>query len=390
MKKHLLFIIDSLGCGGAEKSLLSLLPLLDYSRVDVDLLVFRRGGVFEKYLPSQVRLISHNLYGTGFLNRAWWLLHQLVFSFLLRFGKKRHGAEIHWRSMHSTVKRLNTKYDMAVAYQQGLPSFFVATKVEATKKVSWINADVFKAGYDMQYCKRFYDKIDVINAVSQKLFDLLTVKAPWMKEKLTCIYDIINPDIINSMAKDPVVDMVRDHDNELLITTVGRLTKPKNHLLAVDAAKILKDKGLDFKWFFVGEGEMRTAIKERISILGLEQNVFLLGLKENPYPYMSQADIYVQTSSFEGFGMTIAEAKILYKPVVSTNFDIVYDQIMDRQNGLIAEMKSDSVAEKILELHRDETLKKLIVSNLKRESNTTTISEPKKFMSLMDTITFYT
>ncbi len=48
MKKRLLFIIDSLNCGGAEKSLISLLPLLDYERLDVNLLIFRRGGVFEK------------------------------------------------------------------------------------------------------------------------------------------------------------------------------------------------------------------------------------------------------------------------------------------------------------------------------------------------------
>ena len=142
MKKRVLFIIDSLNCGGAEKSLVSLLPLLDYSCLDVDLLIFRRGGVFEKYLPHEINVISHDLYGNGFIDKVFHGVHQLGFSYNLRYGKKRHGAEIHWRSMHKVVKPLDGKYDVAVAYQQGLPTFFLATKVDAMKKMVWVNVCV--------------------------------------------------------------------------------------------------------------------------------------------------------------------------------------------------------------------------------------------------------
>lgn len=383
MKKRLLFIIDSLNCGGAEKSLISLLPLLDYSRLDVDLLIFNRGGVFEKYLPPQIHIIRHNLYESGHINRINRFIHQLIFSFRIRYGKKRHGAENHWRAMHEVVNRLRGEYDAAIAYQQGLPTFFLATKVDAKKKIAWINADVFEAGYDMNYCKQFYDKIDDVVAVSEKLYEKLGTRAPWMKLKLDCIYDIINPDIVHRLALEPVDDMTIE-SGEISIVTVGRLTKPKNHLLAVDAAKVLKDKDVAFKWFFVGEGEMRPAIEGRIRELGLDQNVHLLGLKENPYPYMANADIYVQTSSFEGFGMTIAEAKILQRPVVSTNFDIVHDQIIDRKNGLIAEMTPESVANCIIELSRDKRLKDTIGENLGNEVNSTSVTEPAKFMRLID------
>ena len=165
--------------------------------------------------------------------------------------------------------------------------------------------------------------------------------------------------------------------------TVGRLTRPKNHLLAIETARVLRDKGMAFKWFFVGEGEMRPTIEERIKEMGLGQNVFLLGLKENPYPYMFNADIYVQTSTFEGFGMTIAEAKILHRPIVSTNFDIVHDQISDHQNGLIAEMTPESVANCIMELLQNEELRRHIVSNLEQETNTTSITEVEKFHALI-------
>lgn len=383
MKKRLLFIIDSLNCGGAEKSLVSLLPLLDYARLDVDLLIFRRGGVYEKYLPQQVNIIRHDLYGKMFIDKVSHGLCQLGFSYNLRYGTKRHGAETHWRSMHKAIKSLENKYDVAVAYQQGLPTFFLATKVDASQKISWINADVFEAGYDMNFCKQFYDKMDNVVAVSEKLSEKLSSRAPWMREKLCCIYDIINPDIVHKLAHEQVDDMPIDND-ETAIVTVGRLTKPKNHILAVDVAKILKDKGMAFKWFFVGEGEMRPAIEGRIQELGLGKNVYLLGLKENPYPYMNKADVYVQTSNFEGFGMTIAEAKILQRPVVSTNFDIVHDQIIDRKNGLIAEMTPESVADCIIELSCDKDLRDTITGNLGGEVNSTSITEPAKFMRLID------
>lgn len=382
MKKRVLFLIDSLTCGGAEKSLISLLPLLDYSQIDVDLLMFKRGGVFEKYVPQQVRVISHRLYGSGFVDQLSQRLHQMCFSWNLRFGKKRHGAETHWRAMHQAVMPLEGQYDVAIAYQQGMPTFFLATKVNAAKKVAWINADVLAAGYDMDYCKQFYDKMDAVVAVSQKLFDLLSVRASWMQDKLHCVYDIINPEVVRTLAQEQVTDMNPVGD-ALSIVTVGRLTKPKNHLLALDAAHILKDNGLDFKWYFVGEGEMRTALEQRITDLGLAENVILLGLKENPYPYMAKADVYVQTSAFEGFGMTIAEAKMLHRPVVSTNFDVIHDQIVDHQNGLIADMTPQNVAEKILELIADEELRGSISKSLANETYSTVITEPAKVMRLI-------
>lgn len=382
MKKRVLFLIDSLTCGGAEKSLISLLPLLDYSQIDVDLLMFKCGGVFEKYVPQQVRVISHRLYGSSFVDRLSQRLHQMCFSWNLRFGKKRHGAETHWRAMHQAVMPLEGQYDVAIAYQQGMPTFFLATKVNAVKKVAWINADVLAAGYDMDYCKQFYDKMDAVVAVSQKLFDLLSARASWMQDKLHCVYDIINPEVVRTLAQEQVTDMNPVGD-ALSIVTVGRLTKPKNHLLALDAAHILKENGLDFVWYFVGEGEMRTAIEQRITDLGLAENVILLGLKENPYPYMAKADVYVQTSAFEGFGMTIAEAKMLHRPVVSTNFDVIHDQIVDHQNGLIADMTPQSVAEKILELIADEELRSSISKSLANETYSTVNTEPAKVMRLI-------
>lgn len=384
MRLRLLFIIDSLNCGGAEKSLVSLLPFLDYTRLDVDLLIFKRGGVFEKYVPGQVRILDYDLYKSSIGGKIKEAFCHALLSPQLRLNKKRHGAEIHWRTIHSIYHELPGQYDVAIAYQQGVPTFFVATKVKAAKKIAWVNADIFDAGYDMEYCRQFYEKMDHVVPVSEKLSKKMAAELPWLKDKLMCIYDIINPEVVKQLSLESAHDMNSMSDGCVGIVTVGRLAKPKNHILAVNAARILKEKRFDFKWYFVGDGEMRKSIEEEISKFGLQQQVILLGFKENPYPYMAKADVYVQTSSFEGFGMTIAEAKILHRPVVSTNFDVVKDQIVDGQNGLIADMTPESVAGKIIELLQNDELRRKIVSNLEKETNTSSITETLKFNSLIE------
>ena len=165
---------------------------------------------------------------------------------------------------------------------------------------------------------------------------------------------------------------------------MGRLAPPKNHILAVETARVLRERGLDFCWFFIGEGGQLPIINDLIKKYALEDYVKPLGLRTNPYAYMMRCDIYVQTSSFEGFGLTIAEAKILGKPVVSTNFDVVHDQLTHEKNGLIAEMNPEAVADAIMRIYDDKNLRDSIIEAVKQEENTTYITEVKKIEKLID------
>lgn len=386
MKKKLLFVIDKLACGGAEKSLISLLQMIDYNCYDVDLMIVKRGGVFEKYVPDKVHILDYvaTYIKDTFLKIVWDKMVDAYLSPQMRLNNKRHHAEILWRKASWHYPKLQGSYDVAIAYQQGFPTFFLADRIDAKKKMAWVNVDVYAAGYDMNYCRQFYEQMDHVVAVSSELQKMMTIKSPWLKDKLSCIYDIVNQDLIRQMASEQVNDLPFINEDEITIVTVGRLAIPKNYPLAVDTAHVLKQRGVKFKWLFVGEGECRTSIEKMITDYDLQQEVFLLGLKENPYPYMSLADVYVQTSSFEGFGLTIAEAKILHKPVVSTDFDVVYNQVQDRQNGLIVSMTPESVADGITELLNNPELRSTIVSNLKNENNLTFETEIQKFNSLVN------
>ena len=375
-KHKVLFLIDSLTCGGAEKSLISLLPLLDYTKIDVDLMIVHRGGLFETYLPKQVNVVDFPKQ-----NGIWFHLCLTFFRLARLFFPKHHGAELRWQVMSSAYVGTDMPYDVGIAYQQGFPTYYLANKITAKKKIAWINADLEKAGYLPSFNHPFYNKIDIVVPVSDVLCEMLIKSSFVERNKLSIVYDILNIDLIIHMSKNPL--SLSLFHNELIITTVGRMALPKGYDLAVDAAKILKEKGLSFKWFFVGGGNMMSEIKRMATEYGLLNNIIFTGVKSNPYPYMALADIYVQTSRFEGFGLTISEARILNKPVISTNFPVVYNQIKDGVNGLICEMTPESIAQKILLLANDEQLRNKLIEATKKEVNLTAQTEPQKVMNLI-------
>lgn len=383
MKKQVLFVVDSLRCGGAEKSLVSLLPLLDYSRMDIDLLIVSRGGVFEQYLYPSVRVIAlPEVIGQGKLLK---LFCRLVFGIRLRllrlFGLRRHGAELHWTAMKYAEVSMKKHYDTAVAWHQGFPTYYVAAKVDAAKKFAWVNVDLKKAGYSESFNKPYYNRFDRIAAVSETLRRML--EGIYVdKERLYTVYDILNPEFIRQMAAEGG----NDYDTStgtLRIVTVGRMTLQKNYRLAVETAKRLRDIGLKFHWYFVGDGPEREAVEQLVADYGLDDYVFLLGMQPNPYPYMVNCDIYVQTSAFEGFCLTLREARILHKPVVSTDFAVVRDQIRDGENGLIAEMNPESLASKILLVANNPELKERLIAATRIEKDMTAVTEAAKVNKML-------
>ena len=374
--KRVLFLIDSLTCGGAEKSLISLLPLLDYSKIDIDLMMVNRGGVFEDYVPGNVHIVD---FPTP--KGLWSEVCLLGFRIIRRIFPKLHGAELRWQAMSSAYRELGKTYDVGIAYQQGFPTYYLSEKVKALYKIAWVNTDLEKAGYRTVFNRLFYDKMDRVVPVSDRLCEMLKKSNFVDGRKLYTVFDILNVDLIKKMSHERV--QVQKDSNDLILVTVGRIVALKGYDLAVEAAKILRKKGISFMWFFVGDGEMKSEIERMISEYGLEKHIVLVGMTPNPYPYMAMADIYVQTSKFEGFGLTLNEARILNKPVISTNFPVVYNQIKDGENGLICDMTAESIADKILFLASNVPMREKLIDATRTEVNTTSITEPQKVMNLI-------
>ena len=365
MKKKILFVINSMGCGGAEKSLLSLLSLLDYGKYDVTLQMLRRGGMFESLLPEAVH-IRQDLDYTAFCAKS--IPAQLLSfdlrrlaarsrtSLFLRQNAKRgrplHDAQAYWKYSGVAYDPLPEQYDVAIAWGQGTPTHFVAEKVQAKKKLAWVNVNYEAAGHRASFDDTYYKEYDHIVCVSKELNTIFDSVFPQYRDKTTTLLDINNPKMIIDMAKEPCT--LPDQQG-LTLVTAGRLVPQKGYDIATKAAYLLKERGIEFHWYVLGDGD-RTPIERDIADYGLDGHFTLLGAKENPYPYMKAADIYVQTSRFEGYCLTLAEARMLDVPCVTTNFDVVYAQMVDGENGLVVDMTAEAVADGIMRLAMDSEL----------------------------------
>lgn len=392
-KKKILFVIDSLACAGAEKSLVTLLSLLDYSKYEVDLQLFAYGGEFEQFLPSQVKLLSPFKY-TDFLHKS--LTNQVLsldlqkffaritYSLAIRKSGLLHTdkAVIYWKSVSRCIEPNSKYYDVAIGYGQGVPTFYVADKVSAGKKFAWINA-VYKI-HDSR--KKFifdiYKKIDKIVSVSLAAQKVFVEIFPQFADKMHIIQDPINADFINMMALKKG-DLQIKKDKPVLLTVARLDNGHKGYDIALEAAKILQDRGISFRWYAIGRGDFRPQMEKFIAQNQMEDVFVLLGPMSNPYPYFKQAKIYVQTSRHEGFGLSIAEARILNVPVVTTEFDAVYNQMIPEKNGLVVPQSPECVANAIERLLEDQSLYKNIVSFQKQEKKGNP-EEVEKFYHLIE------
>ena len=388
MKKNVLFVIESLGCGGAEKSLVSLLSLLNGQKYDLSIWMIHPKGAFRGLLPDGVTVMEQPRYNA--FESMLFRLSAVMYSFQRHLNKllckRAYWGETYYKSRGWAIKAPKGKWDVVFAYHQGFVTYFVADKFHDCKKVGWVNADIFKTGYDIRYNAKFYRKYDCICPVSDTLHGLMDEHMPEFSGKYLTVWDIIDPLVIRDLSKQPVRNLRLSSDENVFVTT-GRLHVLKGYDLALEAARYLKNRGLKFKWYFIGEGPERNNIENSVRSLDLPGEVILLGLQTNPFPYMAQADVYVQTSRHEGFCMTIAEAKILGLPIVSANFDVVYDQIEHEKNGLIAEMDGEKIGEQILRLVQDDQLRERIKSAVRKEENTTYQTEVKEVEALIDRLT---
>ncbi|WP_079505329.1 glycosyltransferase [Mesobacillus jeotgali] len=395
MKKSVLFVIDSLECAGAEKSLVTLLSLLDYSSYEIDLMLFGHGGALQSLVPKEVNVLkplpytefsSLNfkdafLYSAKSLNYKM-LTSRIKYTLNLRIKnyKNSQKARLYWQSVSKVIEKNPKNYDIAISYAQGVPTFYVAEKVTAAKKFAWVNVSYRLDENERQFQKKYYDQFNRIVNVSESTEEVFLDTFPCYEGKTEVIYDINNAELIDEMSK--IGPGYEDGFDGLRILTIGRLANQKGYDLAIGACKRLKDKGVNFRWYSLGKGPLEKDIKEMIRKNGLNEQFKLLGVKSNPYPYIKNADIYVQTSRFEGFGLAIAEARMLNIPVVTTRFDAVFNQMIQEKNGLVVEMNPESVSKGILRLINDPSLKQTIIQFLSHEKKGN-VEEIEKFYQLI-------
>jgi glycosyltransferase involved in cell wall biosynthesis len=366
-------MIDGLGIGGAESHLISLLNVFDYTSYRIDLQMYRRNGPLEKFLPQEVKVLPALRFFEN-PKRLWkqslrFLYSRFKFGIGRRINKLKtnpwHDSQIFWKYYSRCIDKQPDEYDIAVAFGQGFPCYYVAEKTTAHKKILSINMDIHSAGYDSVFNEFFFSAFDHILPVSVTLKQKLESQYEKFSSRMSVFENTFSLALIERMAG--MEKAFTDECNGLRIVSIGRLVPQKGFDLAIKAASILKKNQIEFKWHIVGGGFLYDALQKQIIKSGLENIVILEGYQENPYKYLAHADLYVQTSINEGFCRTIKEAKVFGLAVISTDFPAVHEQIIHEYNGLIVDIDEKNIATGISRLLNDPVLKNRLRNNMLQE-----------------------
>ena len=391
--KKILFMISSMNIGGVEKSLLSLLSAIPKDKYEITILTLDKKGGFLEYIPNNVKLIEaewfkyikqiimdspKNIIKMYIKNYEFLKIPSFIYSYFK--SKKTNDRYIYYKHVLKSIPECKEKYDVAIAYAgpTEIIDAYISRKVKAEKKIAWVHFDISKHKINKKLYNNLYERFNKIFAVSNECKKKLDEIIPAVRNKSEVLFNIVSEDLINEMSESNID--FDDNYKGIKIITVGRLSKEKGQDLAIKALAKLKKDRYDVKWYCIGEGNSRQEFEQLIKEYNLENDFLLLGATSNPYPYIKNADIYVQTSRHEGYCLTLAEAKALNKPIVTTNFIGAYEQIKDNENGIIVNCNENDLADAIKKLIG----KKEICSRFSyklREEKTDTTSEISKLLN---------
>ena len=380
MKKKILFIMPSLFIGGAERSLLGLLNMIDYNKYQVSLFLYRHEGEFLSYLPSKVHLIpAMKEYATFDVP-----IKKLLFSNKFRFGIARLWAKIAmkvhcikthekpgvWMAMQYISKSLLPllpdipgEYDAAISFL-GVPDVLIE-KTVAKKKIAWNHTDYTILNPDKNRDRELYSKIDYIVSVSNLCTDQLLNVYPELSDKAITIENLLSIDFLVQQTREQVTDMPRN-GHKFILLSIGRYSDAKNFDNIPVICRQIRENGKDVIWYIVGYGGDEPLLKQKIHEAEMEEFVILLGKRSNPYPYIYNCDVYVQPSRYEGKAVTVREAQALHKPVVITCFATSSSQLIDGYDGIIVPMDNQGCAKGIVELLSDKYKMKYLSDNTRQ------------------------
>ena len=333
-RKKILFIDGPLGGGGAERVLIDILSNIDYNRYEVDLAVICRGGILMDEVPDEVNVIE------------LWNGYSLAYKLAFRLSRWFH---CNWLFSHKmNGRKLRQDYDIEISFLEGMPLKLGALRTTASKKATWVHADLFTHRYEIgQFYPgeeaRDYDRMDYVINVSKDCEDAFKKRFPGCRAEHRVIYNPIDRQKILKMADEYLVNTPKD--DTLTVITVGRLTAQKNPERLLHVAKMAKETGLPVRFKWVGDGELRSRMEQLRNEMGLYDTVEFTGFIKNPFPHIKSADIIMVTSDFEGFCLVICEAMCLGVPVISTQTAGPTEILGDNDYGELSNFSAEALFE---------------------------------------------
>lgn len=341
MKRKILFLIPTLQEGGAEKALVNIVNSVDHSEFDITVQALVAGGRFADALSSDVHYRSVISTRSPLLYRFFTLL---IFHVLPA------------RIVHSIF--IKGRYDVEIAFLEGPPTRIINSSGNPNSfKIAWVHTDPRAlAAVRMPLRRRLmadrsYRRFDAVYCVSetvkQGFLELVNTKAT-----VGVQYNVVDGDAIRRAAEEGTAHRAIDVP---LLVSVGRLTEVKGYDRLINACHSLKMDGLEFRLVILGEGRDRAHLEKQIDELGLSSMVTLCGFLDNPYPLVSEADLFVCSSRVEGLSTAVTEALILGTPVLTTSCAGMDELLGDGEFGAIVSNDTLSLTAGLRRLLTDQT-----------------------------------
>lgn len=344
-KEKVLFLIDSLGSGGAERVMTDVVNNLDYKKYDIEVITIYNEGKYIKKLSNKIK------YNTIIQQPNIW--KKRFFSKLVMFCP----SEILYLLLFCD------KYDTEIAFLEGMSTKIISGSVNLnSKKIAWVHLDMtkhldIKKWYlnDKNFIKAYgkFDKIvSVCNSARESCIQVTG--------QINNQYVAYNPLDEKSIKKKSQVKVTIPFTNEqIVLVAIGRLEPTKNFLTLIKCVEKLITDGYKISLMILGEGSERELLQTYIDEHKLNENIKLLGFKVNPYKYIAQADLFVSSSHSEGFSLVIAEAMILNKPIISTRTCGTTELLDNGKYGYMVDDTFDSIYNGIKDVIDNDLLKTL-------------------------------
>lgn len=319
--KKILFMMKFLKGGGAEKVLLNILNNIDYKKYDVSLfLVFNEGIYFDK-IPKNVKLF-----------------------YIFEKETDENNKLIINDSKYIYKKYIKEKYDVEIAFLEGVCTKIIANSTQKSKKIAWVHVDLLNCHYtsflygSIKEEENNYNKFDQIIFVSKHVQKTFYQLFPSLESKGKVIYNPIDIKSIKNLSTKFKVQY-----SKTTFITIGRLTNQKGFDRLINAVSRLSKENFNFQVIILGEGPLYHQLHQQIHLLNLDDYVFLEGFKPNPYPYMLAASAFISSSRSEGLALVLCEALILKKTIIATDCSGVKEALDNGKNGYIVENSEEGI-----------------------------------------------
>lgn len=375
--KRILLMAHKMNLGGTEKALLSFINSLEGKDIQLTLLLLEDGGELRAEIPNwvdvQVLAIFESIKPIIFDPPLLLFKEQLkrgsvhaATQTILRYLKVKLTKSWYYNYV-AALKNYEShyKYDRAIAYAgpSDFISYFIVNHVTAQEKYQWIHFDVSHVIYNTNFGNKFYSAFNKIFCVSENAKLIFDKMFPQYVNKTMVLKNIVSKQQLYNLAHSGAT--FSDDFDGVRILTLGRLSEEKGQQMIPNIVYKLKKDNLKFRWYLIGDGILFDTISSDVVDLGIQEELILLGSKINPYSFLRDCDLYVQTSFHEGYCLTVHEAKLFDKPVITTDVASASNLIEDKEDGLIVAISEQAIFSGVQLLLKDKALRDSLSINVK-------------------------